>query len=111
MGNAIEKKYDAPKEHTATAGHLQLWKIWPGKSKDASGKLVSIWAFDKSEILAGSKGKDGKPMLNNIQADKAVVEQIYQVMKKDLAVMKDSQACSSLISTIEVRTHAHSLWS
>ena len=104
MGNAIEKKYDVPKDYTATAGHLQLWKIWPGKSKDASGKLVSIWAFDKTELLSGSKGKDGKISLNNIQADKAVVEQIYQIMKKDLAVMKDSQACSSLISTFEVST-------
>ena len=31
MGNAIAKKFDnVPKDHTATAGHLQLWKIWPG---------------------------------------------------------------------------------
>ncbi len=101
MGNAIEKKYDVPKEYTATAGHLQLWKIWPGKSKDSTGRLVSIWAFDKGELL--NKKKDGmKSALSNLSIDKTVVEQIYQIMKKDMAVTKETNACPSLISSIEV---------
>ena len=44
MGNAsasvIVKKYDdVPKEHTASAGHLLNWKIWPGVCKDSSTSL------------------------------------------------------------------------
>ncbi|RYH30485.1 hypothetical protein EON65_04945 [archaeon] len=74
MGNSVTKKFDVPKEHTATAGHLQLWKIWPGKSKDASGTPVSIWTFDKSE-LAKKKAPSGVTPYT----DKAVVEQIYQI--------------------------------
>jgi len=31
MGNAIAKRFDLPKEHTATAGHVNNWRIWPGK--------------------------------------------------------------------------------
>lgn len=95
MGNAVAKKFDVPKEHTATAGHLQLWQIWPGKSKDATGQLVSIWTFDKSEY-AKRKTTYGTTL------DKNVVEQVFQIMKKDLAVMKESQACPHMISTLEV---------
>jgi hypothetical protein len=44
MGNAsasvIVKKYDGvPKEHTASAGHLLNWKIWPGICKDSNTSL------------------------------------------------------------------------
>lgn len=94
MGNSIQKKFDVPKDHTASAGHLRLWKIWPGKAKD-SNQHVSIWTFDKNELLK-KKDKNDKGL------DKNIVEQIHQIMKKDLSVMKESQGCPHLISTIEV---------
>ena len=100
MGNSIQKKFDVPKDHTASAGHLRLWKIWPGKAKEGSGnsagQSVSIWTFDKNELLK-KKDKNDKGL------DKNVVEQIYQIMKKDLTVIKESQGCPHLISSIEVR--------
>lgn len=92
MGNAIAKKFDVPKEHSASAGHHQLWKIWPGKNKE-TGELVSIWAFDKADLT--------KRKINPI-SDKAVLEQIFQVMKKDFAIIKESTVCSSIIRYIEV---------
>jgi SCY1-like protein 2 len=102
MGNSVAKKFDIPKEHTASAGHLRLWKIWPGKAKESNkagntvaGQLVSVWTFDKSELLK-QNDKKGSGM------DKNVVEQIYQIMKRDLAVMKDSQASPQMISSLEV---------
>lgn len=95
MGNAIQKKFDVPKEHTATAGHMQLWKIWPGKNKE-TGQLTSIWAFDKNE-LSKKRGPSGNSLY-----DKAMIEQIYQIMKKDLTVIKESQNCPNLISSLEV---------
>lgn len=102
MGNSIQKKFDVPKEHTASAGHLRLWKIWPGKAKDNTGpnagQLVSIWTFDKNELLK-KKDKNDKAL------DKNVVEQLYQIMKKDLAVIKESQGSPNLISSIEVRKY------
>jgi hypothetical protein len=93
MGNAIAKKFNLPKEHTATAGHVSNWKIWPGKSKDAGGQLVSIWAFDKTDLT--------KRKLNPV-TDKTIVEQVFQIMKRDFHVMKDSKACSSVVQIIEV---------
>ena len=76
MGNAIAKKFDnVPKDHTATAGHLQLWKIWPGTVKEANislgtqiGDEISIWSYDKSEL---SKKK------SNPTTDKAILEQVF----------------------------------
>ncbi len=97
MGNSIAKKFDVPKEHTATAGHLQLWKIWPGKSKDGSGQPVSIWVFDKAE-LAKKKTISG----TTPYADKAVLEQIYQIMKRDLSVIKGMDPAPGVINCIEV---------
>jgi hypothetical protein len=92
MGNAIAKKFNLPKEHTATAGHVNQWKVWPGKTKD-KGQAVSIWAFDKTDLSARK--------LNPV-ADKGLVEQVFQIMKRDLGVMKDSKACSNIIQIIEV---------
>lgn len=106
MGNSVAKKYDVPKDHTSSAGHLRLWKIWPAKAKEdnkagniQAGQSVSVWTFDKSE-LAKKKDKNGATY------DKNVIEQIYQVMKKDLAVMKESQASPNMISCLEVRINA-----
>lgn len=97
MGNAIAKKFNLPKEHTGTAGHVHNWKIWPGKSKD-SGQLVSIWAFDKADL--------NKRKLNPV-ADKSIVEQVFQIMKRDFSVMKDSKACSNIVQIIEVISHIY----
>lgn len=92
MGNAIASRFNLPKEHTATAGHVSNWKIWPGKSKE-SGQLVSIWAFDKTDL---SKRKP------NPVVDKVLIEQVFQIMKKDFYVIKDSKVCSSIIQCLEV---------
>lgn len=92
MGNAIAKKFDVPKDHTSSAGHHQFWKIWPGKSKE-TGELVSIWAFDKADLTK----RKGNPI-----NDKAVLEQIFQIMKKDYTTIKESVLCSSVIRYIEV---------
>jgi len=54
---------------------------------------VSIWAFDKSDLT--------KRKLNPV-ADKAIVEQVFQIMKRDFGVIKDSKACSNIIQILEV---------
>eukprot|EP01032_Pedospumella_encystans_P008250 gene8250-9815_t len=92
MGNAIQKRFNLPTNHTATAGHVNNWKIWPGKGKEG-GQLVSIWAFDKMDL---TKRK------HNPVADKTIVEQVFQIMKRDFTVIKDSKACSNIIQIIEV---------
>lgn len=96
MGNSVTKKFDVPKENTATAGHLQLWKIWPGKSKDG-GQSVSIWVFDKAELAKRKSPLGASPF-----ADKAIVEQTYQIMKKDMGVIKDMHPSNSVLNCIEV---------
>lgn len=52
---------------------------------------MSIWAFDKSEFAK-----------RKAVSDKAVVEQLFQIMKRDFAVIKDCKVCSSIIQIIEV---------
>ena len=52
---------------------------------------MSIWAFDKSEFAK-----------RKAISDKAVVEQLFQIMKRDFAVIKDCKVCSSIIQIIEV---------
>ena len=97
MGNAIAKKLDVGKEHNASAGHLQLWKIWSATTKD-NGSAVSMWTFDKSEL---AKNK------SNPITDKAVAEQLLQIMKKDLSVIKESKT-SNIVRYFEVRPfHFH----
>lgn len=100
MGNSVTKKFDVPKDHTGTAGHLSQWRIWPGKSKDSSGALVSIWVFDRNELA--KTRKPPTPLTNAINGDKTTTEMIYQIMKKDLQVMRESQQCPHMISTLEV---------
>ena len=167
MGNAsasvIVKKYDGvPKEHTASAGHLLNWKIWPGICKDSNtslgqtcllhlnlfffvnvlclywsyfyrcfigwnahrhkphlqwaiwtiylnknihrvvffkfwvgtqqGDKVSVWSFDKNEMM---KRK------NSPITDKTIVEQLFQIMKKDFMVIKEAVACQQIVQLIE----------
>jgi len=81
MGNEITKKYDFPQVHNATAGHNQLWKIYPGVSKETKEE-VSLWIMQKDD-LSNSKRKPGP--VN----DKAVLEQIFQIMRKDINVTKE----------------------
>ena len=90
MGTNVQTRFDIPQEHIATAGHSQLWKIWPGKNKE-TGQFVSIWVFDKNEFK------------NDGLYDDVMIEEIYQIMKNDLNVIKESQSCSNLISAVEVR--------
>ena len=105
MGNSVTKKFDVPKEHTATAGHQCLWKIWPGKSKDASGANVSIWAFDKTELAKKKTPSGATPY-----TDKAIVEQVYQIMRKDMMGIKEMHPSNSVLNLNEVRTLPLSLF-
>lgn len=91
MGNSIAKKFDVPKDYTASAGNSQLWKIWPAVSKQ-TGKKVSVWVFDKAEL---SKKKTS-PI-----TDKAQLDQIHQIMRKDMLAMKD-MSCSNIVQVLEV---------
>lgn len=91
MGNAIAKKFDTPKDYSATAGHCGLYKIWHGKKKETS-EDISIWTFDKSDL---AKRKTGP--VN----DKALQEQVLQLMRKDLTCLKDCN-CEGIIQIIEV---------
>lgn len=105
MGNAsasaIVKKYDGvPKEHTASAGHLLQWKIWPGVCKDSNvnlniqqGDKVSVWSYDKNDAM---KRK------NSPITDKTIAEQMFQIMKKDYTTIKDAVACQQIVQLIEV---------
>ena len=89
MGNAVTKKFDnVPKDPTASAGHLKLWNIYPGTTKDSLNNPVSIWTFDKSEL--------SKRKVNAI-SDKTVCEQLYLIMKKDLQILKDSKGCANIV--------------
>mmetsp|Transcript_36594 Transcript_36594/g.81292 ORF Transcript_36594/g.81292 Transcript_36594/m.81292 type:complete len:541 (+) Transcript_36594:233-1855(+) len=90
MGNAVGKKFDLPGAHTATAGHLGNWRIWPGRSKE-TGSLVSVWAFDKTDL---SKRKSAV-------TDKALLEQVFQIMKRDFGTLKDCK-CAYILQVIEV---------
>jgi hypothetical protein len=76
--------------YSATAGHNQLWHIYHGKTKQ-TGQEVSVWVFDKSYLTK----KNSAPI------DKAVQEQILQIMRKDFNAMKDSSS-ENVISVLEV---------
>lgn len=64
-----------------------------GKSKDSSGNLVSIWAFDKTDVMKRKQ---------NPITDKTILEQLFQIMKKDFNLIKDSKTCSQIIQCLEV---------
>ena len=93
MGNSLDKKFDLPKENTATAGHCQLWKIWPGTNK-ATRKEVSVWMFDKGDLP--------KRRFSPI-TDKSMIEQIHQIMRKDMMALKEFQS-SNIIQILEVHS-------
>lgn len=92
MGNAIAKKFDIPKEHTATAGHCDLWKIYPGTRK-ADGEEVSVWTMQKDELAK----RKPVPL-----TDKVLAEQVFQVMRKDMVTLKDCD-CIGVLKVVEVR--------
>jgi hypothetical protein len=94
MGNEITKKYELPEEHNATAGLGQLWKIFPGykMTKDGQKREISVWIMTKESLAK----KDPIPI-----TDKNVVEQVFQIMKKDILTMKDMQH-NGIIKVIEV---------
>jgi SCY1-like protein 2 len=91
MGNALAKSFDIPKDFNATAGHCSLYKIWHGKKKETNEE-VSVWTFDKNDL--------GKRKTNPI-SDRAVQEQIVQLMRKDLTALKEA-ACEGIIKITEI---------
>ncbi|KAJ1379796.1 hypothetical protein B484DRAFT_412264, partial [Ochromonadaceae sp. CCMP2298] len=66
------------------------WRIWPGRSKE-TGSLVSVWAFDKTDL---SKRKSAV-------TDKALLEQVFQIMKRDFGTLKDCK-CAYILQVVEV---------
>jgi hypothetical protein len=94
MGNAVTKKYDIPTQHSATAGFCQLFKIYNGTEKE-TGKEVSVWNFSKDEL-----GKRKPPI-----SEKAVLEQLYGIIRRDITALKDIQLESTgVLRPIEVYT-------
>mmetsp|Transcript_8941 Transcript_8941/g.13432 ORF Transcript_8941/g.13432 Transcript_8941/m.13432 type:complete len:1031 (-) Transcript_8941:98-3190(-) len=94
MGNEITKKYELPAEHNATAGLCQLWKIYPGykMAKDMTKREVSVWIMTKD----GLSKRDPIPV-----TEKSHVEQVFQIMKKDVLTMKD-MSHGGIVKVIEV---------
>ena len=102
MGNEFAKKYDISENYVGTAGHNQLWKIFPCsvKEKEPSNakenaalkrkEELSIWIFQKEEL---SK-------LKTIP-DKTVQEQLFQIMRKDVLCFKD-MSHSGIVRVVEV---------
>ena len=95
MGNtALSKKTsDVTKDITGTAGHMQLWQIRKGVSKETK-EPISIFTFDKNDLL--SKDRPGGPI-----TDRSLQEQIYQIMLRDMQVMKES-SCGGVLKIIEI---------
>jgi hypothetical protein len=93
MGNEITKKYELPTEHIATAGLLGLWKIYPGikMTKDLVKKDVSVWILNRENL------SQRQPPIT----EKNVIEQIFQVMRKDVLTMKELQH-NGIVKVIEV---------
>jgi hypothetical protein len=50
MGNAINKNFDISKDHSATAGHQQLWKVYDGV-KRGTNEPVSVWTMQKGNAI------------------------------------------------------------
>ena len=92
MGNSlITKNFDLSKDNSATAGHLNLWKIYDGVKKGTTD-TVSVWTMQKDEL---SKRKS-VPI-----TDRTLAEQLFQIMRKDMITLKDLN-CDGFIRIIEV---------
>ena len=66
-----------------------FFKFWVGTQQ---GDKVSVWSFDKNEMM---KRK------NSPITDKTIVEQLFQIMKKDFMVIKEAVACQQIVQLIE----------
>ena len=53
---------------------------------------MSVWSFDKNDVM---KRK------NSPITDKTILEQLFQIMKKDFTVIKEAVACQQIIQLIE----------
>ena len=100
MGNEVSKKYNLSEEHNATAGHCQLWKIYPGfvTNKDkVTTTDISVWLFMR----------DGLAKREPVAVtDKSTQEQLMQIMKKDMAAMKEKDMQHhGIVKVLEVRPH------
>jgi hypothetical protein len=94
MGNEITKKYELPAEHNATAGLLGLWKIYPGMkmTKDMVKRDVSVWILNREQLAQ----RQPVPI-----TEKTIIEQIFQIMRKDVLTMKELQH-NGIVKVIEV---------
>lgn len=86
MGNELAKEYDFPQVHNATAGHCQLWKIFPAVNKETKEE-VSLWIMKKDDLAKR------KPIPIT---DKATLEQLFQILRKDVNGTKEIEHGSIL---------------
>ena len=93
MGNQVViKKNDLPEKHGATAGFNRLYKIYHGVNKETKAE-VSVWNLSKDDLL-----KRDIPI-----KDKAVQEQLFMIIRKDIAYMKEAGVDSAgILKAIEV---------
>lgn len=92
MGNSIAKKYSLSATHSATAGHLRLWKIYNGSRKD---DILSVWTFDREAL--SSRGLDTGEQ-----------EQALRIMRSDVAAMRLFE-CDGLIKATDVLEEGKSI--
>lgn len=99
MGNEVSKKYNLSEEYNATAGHCQLWKIYPGHvmNKDkVTTTDISVWLFMRD----GLSKRQPVPI-----TDKSTQEQLMQIMKKDMSCMKEKDMQHhGIVKVLEVKT-------
>lgn len=80
MGNEIGKKYTIPETHTGTAGHCQLYKLFPVSPKEGRREELTLWLMQKDDLVNRPVGAI---------TDKTTLERLYQVMRKDISLLKD----------------------
>ena len=82
MGASLATKFDIGRDHSATAGHCGLWKVWHGRRKGAAPESdeISIWAFSRDDVVK---------LKRNPVTDKTVQEQVVQLMRKDMLALKE----------------------
>jgi hypothetical protein len=96
MGNEIVKNYELPENETARAGFKSLWKIYPGQViVDGQSKEVSVWILTKDSL------PDYEPK---------IMEQLFRLMKKDLAIMKELKPYEGSLQVYEVDHPLSSLY-
>ena len=98
MGNAITRKYDIDETHCANAGLSGCWKIYKGKTKDEIPKEISVWICSKDEV--------GK---RTPAPDRSTLDQLFQVMRKDVMTMKDMPANNHVVKPLEVFQDSQSI--